>query len=70
MISKDELLHAWEIISQFCKEQEHCSKCPMVMTCIIAFGTKPLDVCVAKVIGYISGLSIEAPEDDSQTNRV
>ena len=59
MITKDELIKAWEIISQFCSEQEHCSKCPLVMTCLVAYGTKPLRVCAKKVIGYISGLDIK-----------
>lgn len=50
MITKEEVLKAWGIISQFCTEQDHCASCPMVLGCITRFGTKSLETCASEFI--------------------
>ena len=58
MITKDELIRAWDVISQFCGEQELCTRCPLVNTCLVAFGNKRIEACAKKVVGYLSGLDL------------
>lgn len=53
MITKEELLKAWGTIRQFCDEQEHCSKCPMVLGCLSRFGEKPLETLACEFIRQI-----------------
>lgn len=59
MITKDELISAWDVISQFCEEQLLCTRCPLVNTCLVAFGTNRIETCAKKVVGYLSGLDIK-----------
>ena len=53
MITKEELIKAWETISQFCEEQTCCDECPMMSKCDEYFPSKPLNRIAPKFINGI-----------------
>ena len=53
MITKEELIKAWETISQFCEEQTRCDECPMMPKCDEYFPFKPLKHIAPKFINGI-----------------
>ena len=54
MTTKEELIKAWETISQFCEEQEECSKCHLTWCCHFRFETKRLETLASKFARQIS----------------
>lgn len=55
MITKEELIKAWETISQFCEEQTRCDKCPMMSKCDEYFPYRVLNRIAPKFINDIKG---------------
>ena len=53
MISKEELIKARETISQFCEEQEECSKCHLTEYCHFRFETKRLETLASEFVRRI-----------------
>lgn len=53
MISKEELIKAWETISQFCEEQEECRKCHLTECCHFRFETKRLEILAREFVRRI-----------------
>ena len=58
MITKEELIKAWETISQFCEEQEDCSKWHLVWGCHFRFGAKPLETLANEFMGRVDEASL------------
>lgn len=59
MIAKEELIKAWETISQFCEEQEECSKCHLTRCCHFRFETKRLETLASEFIRRIDEANIK-----------
>lgn len=59
MITKEELIKAWETISQFCNEQEECSKCHLIWCCHFRFETKHLETLASEFIRRIDETNIK-----------
>lgn len=50
MVTKEELLEAWEIIARFCNEQDDCEQCFAFEACFTAFDMIPLNEAADKFI--------------------